>query len=610
MNKYRRIIRQNINIKTSFHKSCKIITAKILFWMIWSLSFIFVSYKGNCEAFHNETIPYSGANTNNKVVHDYLPAIYEKFTYIKNVAILQFYSGKVFVKRQNQSAWVKPLQQQTIISNDIIQTQSDGYAVISYSTNNIILLKPNSTIGVSVINEEKLLIRCYKASIYVISFPPSNLHIETYNGFIKLDNGEGIIYTDNKKITILCMNNKLYFYKNSDNANKPLELNEGNYLTLNGYNHSSSNNLDYKHSDIQLGKFDTSLEFRNWRRFEKFIDHFRNLHKKISITLAYKIDNVTINGKYLNHYEVDSNGFFIIDSGNYPIPRVLSIKARFTPYPRPNDKFQLELDHNIIYALREFPDGLYGVNFETPSFPEFSLKIFYLCDQTSEKHKLFEAKFRLLNKAAKKEEINNFFSLLKNEFERRNFINIREMISHDYRDMFGNNYVDFINSLESSLKNLRDIRVSLYPRSYNFINTKEVCVQANYRVSALKSELGTGWDLRYEDRGNDVFTLVKENGKWKIISKQEGKFFQLIKVALDLSKGVVKGRVTDERTNMPLQNALVKILKTPYQVYTDFNGEYIFYNVPPGKYDIEISKNGYAKLTISNIEVLPVGRTG
>jgi len=73
------------------------------------------------------------------------------------------------------------------------------------------------------------------------------------------------------------------------------------------------------------------------------------------------------------------------------------------------------------------------------------------------------------------------------------------------------------------------------------------------------------------------------------------------------STGTIKGRLTDKNNNEPLPFANVLLLQGGKQVagtMSDFDGKYVFKNIQPGKYDINIAYVGYMPTKVENIELL------
>ena len=65
----------------------------------------------------------------------------------------------------------------------------------------------------------------------------------------------------------------------------------------------------------------------------------------------------------------------------------------------------------------------------------------------------------------------------------------------------------------------------------------------------------------------------------------------------------IRGSVTDKLTQAPLVGAVVQVVSLHKAVVTDTNGQYCFVNVPPDRYDLQVSYTGYKPITISNVIV-------
>ncbi|MDR3715058.1 MAG: TonB-dependent receptor [Puia sp.] len=65
----------------------------------------------------------------------------------------------------------------------------------------------------------------------------------------------------------------------------------------------------------------------------------------------------------------------------------------------------------------------------------------------------------------------------------------------------------------------------------------------------------------------------------------------------------IKGRVVDAATGEPLVGATVHLEGTRYSTLANLDGSYIFRNVQPGKYEIEVSQEGYKKPKVLEVQV-------
>ena len=67
--------------------------------------------------------------------------------------------------------------------------------------------------------------------------------------------------------------------------------------------------------------------------------------------------------------------------------------------------------------------------------------------------------------------------------------------------------------------------------------------------------------------------------------------------------GKLFGLVKEGQTGKTLVNARVTLLGTPRVTLTNQAGEYVFVNLYPGKYDIEIDLNGYRSVIKEGIQI-------
>ncbi len=67
--------------------------------------------------------------------------------------------------------------------------------------------------------------------------------------------------------------------------------------------------------------------------------------------------------------------------------------------------------------------------------------------------------------------------------------------------------------------------------------------------------------------------------------------------------GKIAGIVLDAQTGEPLVGANVIVKGTRLGASTDLDGTYYILQVPPGKYELEVTYVGYKKVTIKNVNV-------
>lgn len=79
--------------------------------------------------------------------------------------------------------------------------------------------------------------------------------------------------------------------------------------------------------------------------------------------------------------------------------------------------------------------------------------------------------------------------------------------------------------------------------------------------------------------------------------------FLLSQTAIAGVAGKIVGKVTDKTSGESLPGANIIIVGTTLGAAADQNGEYIILNVPPGRYDLEASMIGYAKMKVTEVRV-------
>jgi len=517
-----------------------------------------------------------------------IAAAISKDDYVKNQLTVVFCDGPVFFNHREQKSWIPITKGQTLIDGDAIRTGPNGYLVLAYSTDNLLLIKPRSGMRFAI-SEDRIphvTADIYEATVLLSAREMKGINLVSSKGTLYLEKGEASFQSTKKLDTVKALQGTAYFRLTG--STEPHEVLEGTMMEV-----------DERGYETGLTSVDTRMEYDSFRRFNTYLRNFDEVNRDTSTEITYRVDSVILNGKYLSHLEVDPQGYRIIDPGGQATPKAIHLRLKITPYPRPSDRFELYITKDLVYALREGSDGFFEVRFPVPAFPEFFVKVHFL-DSQGRRDRIFESRFVFFNKRRKIEEIKTFLKQLSLAFTRRDTVFLRDHISRNYHDWFGNTYFDFAKLIDDTLRQYRDVRLVLHP--HTFIFQKDlVKVNLNYRFSALTGN----WNYRYEDLGSDLMTLVYEDNELHIQSKSRGIFLQRTKVTVDPRRGILKGRVMDEASKMPLSGALVRILRTNFKTFTDRFGEYVIYNIPPGKYDLEISKNGYGKTTIVQVSILP-----
>jgi len=65
------------------------------------------------------------------------------------------------------------------------------------------------------------------------------------------------------------------------------------------------------------------------------------------------------------------------------------------------------------------------------------------------------------------------------------------------------------------------------------------------------------------------------------------------------SKSIVTGKISDVETGNPLENVIVFLTQTPFGSSSDKDGKFRIANIPPGNYEMVISRTGYERQIIS-----------
>ena len=519
-----------------------------------------------------------------------LTSIISKEGYVKDTLVAVFLDGPVYFNHQGRKEWKPVNDRQTFIDGDAIRTGNHGYAVLSYSTDNLLLIKPKS--GIRFVIDPKLsprvLARVGEATMLLSTRDSQSIQIEGRQGTLWVCTGEAT-YQSNKNHDMIKTLRGTGLFRAVGSA-EAIKIPEGSAIEVDNQSALSA-----------LMSFDTRMEYDSFRRFNTYLSNFDVTHKIMSSEINYKVDSVLMNERFVSNLEVDADGYRILDPGAEPAPKSIHLRLKVTPYPRPEDRFEVYLNKDLIYALREGREGYHEVNFPLPTFPEFFIKIHYI-DSLGRRERIFESRFVVFNRHRKIEEIKVFLERLSTAFSRRDTIFFRDHISREYKDWYGNTYFDFTQTIDDTLRSYRDIRLILHPHTFKFKGDL-VQVNMNYRLTALTGS----WNYRYEDLGSELMTISFEDGEYRIKSKAKGMFFQRMKVAVDLRQGILRGRVIDEISGLPIVDAAVRLLNTGMKTATDSMGEYIIYNIPAGKYDLEISKNGYGKTTITKVDIVPTG---
>ena len=519
-----------------------------------------------------------------------LPDYHDEDYHVPGHLIVSMCDGPVYYCSSGERKWKKIINGQSIMHGDSIRTLENAYLVLSWDADNMIMIKPNSGLKVLITPEAKnysLCLQLFTAEVMVSARNSAQISTESRFGKSLVTLGDSSIITNDNQQLIRAAKGQTLFKTTL----------EGNEVTIpEGY----VLEMEPSGAAKPLYQFDIFTEYENYKRFENWIKRFEEQHIKKSRDITYRIDSVKINGEFISNMPNERN-LFMIETDNKRIPKSILFQFKITPPPPPDQRFELSIGKDLVYAVRESRDGYHEVNFRVPSIPEFFVTINQI-DSINRRVRIYNAGFSVFNKRLAELKARDFCKELSEAVRKRDQLWFRKYVAKDFRDFQGNTWTDFSLVTQTIMRNYRDIRLMIHPFRFEF-RKGETLVHVNYRLTALTAN----WRYRYDDKGSDIYTLKAEEGVWKLKSKVSGMFFNRMKTTIDLRKAVLRGRVTDERTGSPVEGVKVTLAGTDYTATTDSMGEYIIYSVEPGKYNILFSKNGYANITATSVTLSPAG---
>ncbi len=519
-----------------------------------------------------------------------LPDYHDEDYHVPGHLIVSMCDGPVYYCPSGERNWQRVKHGQSIMHGDSLRTLENAYTVLSWDADNMIMIKPNSGIKVLITPEAKnysLTLQLFKAEVMISANNSAQISTESRFGKSLVTLGDSSIITNDNQQLIRAAKGQTLFKSTL----------EGNEVTIpEGY----VLEMEPSGAAKPLYQFDIYTEYENYKRFENWIKRFNEQHVKKSLDITYRIDSVKVNGEFISNMQNEKN-LFMIETDNKRIPNSILFQFKITPPPPPDQRFELSIGKDLVYAVRESRDGYHEVNFRVPSIPEFFVTINQI-DSINRRVRIYNAGFSIFNKRLAELKARDFCKELSEAVRKRDQIWFRKYVAKDFRDFQGNTWTDFSLVTQTIMRNYRDIRLMIHPFRFEF-RKGETLVHVNYRLTALTAN----WKYRYDDKGSDIYTLKAEEGVWKLKSKVSGMFFNRMKTTIDLRKAVLRGRVTDERTGSPIEGVKVTIAGTNYTATTDSMGEYIIYSIEPGKYNIQFSKNGYANLTATTVTLNPAG---
>lgn len=510
--------------------------------------------------------------------------------YVPGQLIALFVDGPCFYCPPTEEKWHKVEPGMSFSDNYSIRTGDNGYLVMSWSENNLIFVKPQSGMRIkqNAFMKGKLELELYYSAVMVSARDSAGMiTLVGRNISSSVVHGEMVFISEKQSETVKAVSGNVS-YRLSGNIDKNA-LYEQEYVEI-----------DSDGKNPIKRKFDQKTEYHSFRRFNTWLKRFENFHNSHSTEFKFKLNEIMINSQYFNSMR-NENGMYVIESPDGTIPRQILFQAKINPYPSEQQRIELSLGHELVYVFREGRNGYHEVNFNIPSIPEFMVTVHYV-DSLDRRIPIFKAGFTVQNKRMFEMAARQFCKDLTKAMSRRDEIWIREHVSDYYRDNLGNDRFNFIKSTEESFREFRDVRLYLTPFKFEYANGK-IKIRVNYRLSALT----LNWKFRYEKNGTEILTLVLENGEYKLAAKTAGLYFSLLKVTCDLRRAVLKGRVIDNMTGMPIEGAEVQLVGTPYKTVSNYLGEYVIYNITPGNYNVRFFKNGYGVISASNIALTPAG---
>ncbi len=502
--------------------------------------------------------------------------------------------GPCYFAHNEQNAWYPLKEGQILVHGDLIRTGDHGYLAVAYSLRNLVLIKPKSGLRLRLDNggadngRPSLTFEPRFATVMLACEDATDISIESPKANFTLSRGEATVQVTRDGETYRAVRGDALVRLTGDRTHRKLA--EGTYLEIapDGKDHGPL-------------RYDTSIETEAFRRFANLRERFAKELAAMSPEVTFKASDLLLNGTMIGRMPTDPTGFKVFTLGDRPAPKRLDLRFKLHPYPTPRDRFEIQLGTEVVYPVTELGDGGFACVFPTPSFPEIDLRLFGV-DHLGRRQLVHRERIVIPNRSARIDAIRAFLHQLELAFTRADWQYVREHIAWDYRDSFGMTYDDFYRLIEDSLRQYRDVRLRLFPHNFNFQQDR-VQVAVSYNLTAIAPSL-IG---RFESRGSDLLSLVEQDGQWKITSKFRGLFFQRFRHVLDERRGVIIGQVTNEIDGSPVSGATVSIAHTRYRTTTDGLGEYTFYNLPPGRYDLEISKNGFGSLTLTSVEVRATG---
>jgi hypothetical protein len=132
-------------------------------------------------------------------------------------------------------------------------------------------------------------------------------------------------------------------------------------------------------------------------------------------------------------------------------------------------------------------------------------------------------------------------------------------------------------------------------KKYAYDNAQEAVQTENQKADKLILKCWNEIESEYDV--GDKPSLRRKAREWGVVYvPRKGE-------KVDPKEYSIKGKITDQATGKPIQDAELKVLQTGETVLSEKNGTYLLPHLPPGNYTIVISKEGLQTRAIPNVQV-------
>ncbi|NLM16852.1 MAG: carboxypeptidase regulatory-like domain-containing protein [Candidatus Riflebacteria bacterium] len=494
--------------------------------------------------------------------------------------------GAVWFLNSGGNTWKRVTNGQAFRHGESVRTGNNGYIAIIWQDKAAIFIKPNTAVRLlnPMATADVPAIQIHYGEVLASVLEEGKLDIQTAHFEAAAEFSEVTVAVAENSSRITALAGRTSVIAEGQN---PLLVEPGYSLT-------------FTQKEVSSERISLDQEYQSFRRFKNLLERLRVTERRRNKEISFSLESLELNGEYLANMPQE-DGLYQIRTPDYTIPKEIILQFRVFPPPPEPYRFEAEINKDLVFPIMELENAIHRVRFATPSIPEFYVKIFVI-EESGNRRLLAHIGFSVINKNLATIAANKFIDGFRHAFEKKDLNWLMDNIDPEYRDHMGNSRSDFLKLFEDDLRNYRNITLWMRPFKFEYKNC-DIAVHMNYRVSGLSRD----FTYRYKDSGSEIFTLRPVNGKYMLHSKIAGMFFNRMRVAIDLRQSVLRGRVVDERNQSPMEGVKVTLQGTSHTAYTNSFGEYIFYNVKPGKYTVNFFKNGYANLTATNVELRPAG---